>query len=73
MYAIAFDLVIGDLKRHYGEPYNNAYFEVKTVLKKLGLNGRKGVFMSLYPLKITLPKFTKPSIRSPKLIGSKIG
>ena len=28
MFAIAFDLVIVDLKKNYGEPYNNAYFEI---------------------------------------------
>jgi len=34
MYAIAFDMLITDLKEHYGEPYNNAYFEIKTVLRR---------------------------------------
>jgi virulence-associated protein VapD len=34
MFAISFDLVISDLKKHYGEPYNNAYYEVKTLLEK---------------------------------------
>lgn len=29
MYAIAFDRVITDLRANYGEPYNNAYFEIK--------------------------------------------
>ena len=29
MYAIAFDMFVSDLKEHYGEPYNNAYFEIK--------------------------------------------
>jgi len=29
MFAIAFDLVIFDLKEHYGDPYNNTYFEIK--------------------------------------------
>ncbi len=33
MYAIAFDMVVADLKEHYGEPYNNAYFEIKTLLR----------------------------------------
>ena len=28
MYAIAFDMVITDLRANYGEPYNNAYFEI---------------------------------------------
>ena len=34
MYAIAFDMLIEDLKKHYGEPYNNAYFEIKTLLRE---------------------------------------
>ena len=28
MFAISSDLVISDLKKHYGEPYNRAYFEI---------------------------------------------
>ena len=28
MLAIAFDMVISDLRHHYGEPYNNAYYEI---------------------------------------------
>jgi len=34
MFAISFDLVISDLKIHYGEPYNRAYFEIKILLQK---------------------------------------
>ena len=34
MFAISFDMVIGDLKKHYGEPYNNAYFEISIVLER---------------------------------------
>lgn len=33
MYAIAFDMVITDLRANYGEPYNNAYFEIGIFLK----------------------------------------
>ena len=33
MYAIAFDMVIKDLRANYGEPYNNAYFEIRMLLK----------------------------------------
>ena len=36
MYAIAFDMVITDLRANYGEPYNNAYFEIRMLLKKFG-------------------------------------
>jgi len=45
MFAIAFDLVILDLKENYGEPYNNAYFEIKEVLKKYNFFNTQG---SLY-------------------------
>lgn len=33
MYAISFDMVIVDLKNNYGEPYNNAYYEISTILE----------------------------------------
>ena len=36
MYAIAFDLIISELKKHYKDPYNNAYAEVKKVLEENG-------------------------------------
>lgn len=32
MYAIAFDMRIAELVDNYGEPYNNAYYEIKQVL-----------------------------------------
>ena len=32
MYAIAFDMRIAQLVDNYGEPYNNAYYEIKQVL-----------------------------------------
>ena len=34
MYAVAFDMSISDLEKHYGTPYNNAYFEIATILYK---------------------------------------
>ena len=33
MYAISFDLEISNLKIHYGEPYNHAYYEIRTILE----------------------------------------
>lgn len=42
MYAIAFDMVIADLKEHYGEPYNNAYFEIKSVLREYEFYNTQG-------------------------------
>lgn len=35
MFAIAFDMLIADLKQHYGEPYNNAYYDISKVLRKV--------------------------------------
>ena len=34
MFAISFDRVIIDLKNNYGEPYNNAYFEIDKAFRK---------------------------------------
>lgn len=42
MYAIAFDLTIGDLKKYYGEPYNNAYVEIKMLLNNYGFIWTQG-------------------------------
>ncbi len=47
MYAIVFELEIEDLKIHYGDPYNNAYFEIKDTLKKVGFEWTQGsVYLS---------------------------
>ena len=42
MYAISFDMVVADLKEYYGEPYNNAYFEIKTVLREYKFYNTQG-------------------------------
>lgn len=43
MYAIAFDLTISELKRHYGRNnYQNAYYEVKNVLDACGFEWTQG-------------------------------
>ncbi len=42
MYAIAFDMVVADLKEYYGEPYNNAYFEIKITLRKYDFFNTQG-------------------------------
>lgn len=33
VYAIAFDMDIDQLRIHYGDPYNNAYVEIRRVLE----------------------------------------
>ena len=42
VYAIAFDMDIELLKQHYGDPYNNAYGEIRKVLRKHGFNWQQG-------------------------------
>jgi virulence-associated protein VapD len=42
MFAIAFDMVVADLKEYYGEPYNNAYFEIKMVLRQYEFYNTQG-------------------------------
>ncbi|EJW09502.1 Virulence-associated protein D -like protein [Rhodovulum sp. PH10] len=42
MYAIAFDLDVSILRRTYGDPYNNAYFEVRRELETLGFKWTQG-------------------------------
>ena len=36
MYAISFDMTIADLRQHYGEPYQGAYWDIKQELSKHG-------------------------------------
>ena len=43
MYALAFDMVISDLQKYYGEPYNKAYYEIKELLKKMVSSGSKAI------------------------------
>lgn len=42
MFAIAFDMVVSDLKKNYGEPYNNAYFAIGVILRKYGFYNAQG-------------------------------
>lgn len=42
MFAIAFDMVIQDLRVNYGEPYNNAYYEISNILEKFGFYWTQG-------------------------------
>lgn len=45
MYAIAFDMMVDSLKTHYGDPYNNAYYEIEKLLSDKGFERKQG---SLY-------------------------
>jgi len=42
VYAIAFDMDIGSLRAHYGDPYNNAYLEIRRVLEGHGFTWQQG-------------------------------
>jgi virulence-associated protein VapD len=42
VYAIAFDMDIESLRQHYGDPYNNAYLEIRRILQRHGFNWQQG-------------------------------
>jgi virulence-associated protein VapD len=42
VYAIAFDMDIERLRIHYGDPYNNAYVEIRRVLEGQGFLWQQG-------------------------------
>ena len=47
MYAIAFDMNISSLEKHYGKPYNNAYYEISNVLQEYNFFRTQGsVYLS---------------------------
>jgi virulence-associated protein VapD len=42
LYAIAFDMDIESLRANYGDPYNNAYVEIRKVLLRHGFTWQQG-------------------------------
>jgi virulence-associated protein VapD len=42
VYAIAFDMDIEQLRIHYGDPYNNAYLEIRRILQRHGFSWQQG-------------------------------
>jgi virulence-associated protein VapD len=42
VYAITFDMDVDALRTNYGDPYNNAYAEIRKVLRKHGFNWQQG-------------------------------
>lgn len=42
MFAIAFDMDIKELRSTYGEPYNNAYYEIKIILRRYDFYNTQG-------------------------------
>jgi len=42
MYAIVFDMDIESLRSNYGDPYNNAYMEIRKILQEHGFAWQQG-------------------------------
>jgi virulence-associated protein VapD len=42
LYAITFDMDIDSLKLQYGDPYNNAYAEIRKIMQKQGFAWQQG-------------------------------
>ena len=42
VYAVAFDMDIEQLRIHYGDPYNNAYLEIRRVLERHHFQWQQG-------------------------------
>ena len=42
MYAVAFDMDIESLRASYGDPYNNAYSDIRRVLSEYGFEWTQG-------------------------------
>ena len=45
MYAISFDMLISDFRENYGDPYNNAYYEISNLLEKFDFYRRKAAYI----------------------------
>ncbi|MEM8875091.1 MAG: virulence factor [Planctomycetota bacterium] len=42
VYSIVFDMDVNALREHYGDPYNNAYAEIRSVLLRHGFRWQQG-------------------------------
>src|SRR5438128_7940322 len=80
VYAIAFDMDIESLRQNYGDPYNNAYLEIRRVLERHGFKWQQGsvyfggeqvnavtCVMAAIDLARTLPWFTA-SVRDIRML-----
>ena len=55
MYAIAFDMLVSQLVENYGEPYNNAYYEIKQILGDYDFMNLQGsVYLTTNPSMVNL-------------------
>ena len=59
MFAIAFDMVVSDLKKNYGEPYNNAYFAIGVILRKVNMDSTMHKGVSILPRGTIWQTFTE--------------
>lgn len=55
MFAISFDMEVSKLKEHYGEPYNKAYDEIRSLLEDIGFTWKQG---SLYVAEVQKDSLT---------------
>ena len=80
VYAIAFDLNIEQLRIHYGDPYNNAYLEIRRLLESHQFQWQQGsvyfgdasvtaatVMMAVIDLSTKLPWFAA-SVRDIRML-----
>jgi virulence-associated protein VapD len=80
VYAVAFDMDIEQLKLHYGDPYNNAYLEIRRLLERHGFAWQQGsvyfggpavttadVMVAVIDLTTTLPWFAA-SVRDIRML-----
>ena len=42
MYAICFDMIVSELERNYGMPYNNAYYKISNVMERFDFYRTQG-------------------------------
>jgi virulence-associated protein VapD len=42
VYAVALEMNVEQLKLHYGDPYNNAYLEIRRLLERHGFSWQQG-------------------------------
>jgi virulence-associated protein VapD len=80
VYAIAFDMDIEQLRANYGDPYNNAYLEIRRMLERHGFQWQQGsvyfggqtvtaatVMVAVIDLTTQLPWFTA-SVRDIRML-----
>ncbi len=80
MYAIAFEMDIDQLRTNYGDPYNNAYLEIRRVLERHGFAWQQGsiyfggsavtaatVMVAVIDLSTQIPRFAS-SVRDIRML-----